>query len=227
MRTGEWKSTSITCSTSAGVRSVTRVRFGIAALFTSTSRPPNASHASSATCSARVEVAEIGGPHLRVGRVRAALLEHLVEPVGAPGDDADGRAALGEDRRERGADARRRAGDEDLRALELHRCSSVARRCDSCSAHEKMPFDIVDASSRGPRAEHLGAHRVHALVVGRGLRGELGEVAGEAEVAGGRELARPVGEPGRAAGERGELRARARPAGAGFRCDGSPSYQPP
>ena len=53
------------------------------------------------------EVAEIGRPHARIGRVRAALLEHLLEPFGAPGDDADGRAALGQDRRERRADARR------------------------------------------------------------------------------------------------------------------------
>src|SRR5213076_2394269 len=66
----------------------------------------------------------------------------------------------GEDRREGGADARRRAGDQDLRAFELH-CPSfglmtiVTARlaaqddfsCDSCCAHEKMPFDIVDASS--------------------------------------------------------------------------------
>ena len=54
-----------------------------------------------------VEVAEVGGPHPRVGRVLAAAVEHLFEAIGAPGDDADGRAALGEDRRERGADARR------------------------------------------------------------------------------------------------------------------------
>ena len=69
-----------------------------------------------------------------------------------------------------------------------------------------MPFDIVDASSLRPGAEHLGAHRVHALVVGRGLRGELGEVAGEAQVARGRDLARPLGQPARAARERRELR---------------------
>ena len=46
-----------------------------------------------------------------------------------------------------------------------------------------MPFDIVDASSRGRGAEHLGAYRVHTLVVGRGLRRELGEVSGQAQVA--------------------------------------------
>ena len=66
---------------------------------------------------------------------------------------------------------------------------------------------------------------MHALVVGRGLRRELGEMAGEAQVAGGgthgafgqaRGATREVGELG---GERG--------AGAGFRCDGLPSYQPP
>ena len=90
-----------------------------------------------------------------------------------------------------------------------------------------MPFDIVDASSRGAGAEHLGARRVHALVVGRGLRRELGEVAGEPQVAGGRELARPVGQPRRRR-RRGRRAPRASAAGgAGLRCDGSPSYQPP
>ena len=98
---------------------------------------------------------------------------------------------------------------------------------DSCSAHEKMPFDIVDASALGPGAEHLGPHRVHALVVGRGLRGELGEVAGEPEVARGRELRARVR---RAASRRRRASASScasAAAGAGFRCDGSPSYQPP
>ena len=90
-----------------------------------------------------------------------------------------------------------------------------------------MPFDIVDASSLRAGAEHLGPHRVHALVVGRGLRRELGEVAGEPEVAGGGELARPFGEAAsrRRRGRRAPRASAA--AGAGLRCDGSPSYQPP
>ena len=40
------------------------------------------------------EIAEVGGPHLRLGRVLAALGEHLAQPLLAAGDDADGRAAL-------------------------------------------------------------------------------------------------------------------------------------
>ena len=90
-----------------------------------------------------------------------------------------------------------------------------------------MPFDIVDASSRGPGAEHLGARRVHALVVGRGLRGELGEMAGEPQVARGRDLARPLGEPAARRRRASRARAASTAGGAGFRCDGSPSYQPP
>ena len=142
MRTGEWKLTFIVSATSASVRSATCTRFGIAALCTTASSPPNASHASSASFSAACEVGEVGRPHARLGRVLPAALEHLFEAVGPAGDDADGRAPLGEDRRERGADARRRAGEEDLRAFELHRCPRLGRlqasdlARDSCSAHE-------------------------------------------------------------------------------------------
>ena len=152
MRTGEWKSTSITCCTSSGVRSVTRVRFGIAALFTSTSRPPNASHASSATCSARARSPR-SAAHICES---AVCLRHCASTSSSRsarrGDDADGRAALGEDRRERRADARRRAGHEDLGAVELH-CDFSS---DSCCAQLKMPFDIVDASRRA-RAPKISA----------------------------------------------------------------------
>ena len=44
--------------------------------------------------------------------------EHFLEPVLAPGDDADGRALLGQHRRERGTDPRRRAGHECDLALQ-------------------------------------------------------------------------------------------------------------
>ena len=53
MRTGAWKFTSMTWATSDGVRRGTGVRFGMPALFTRQSTAPNASHASSTTCSAR------------------------------------------------------------------------------------------------------------------------------------------------------------------------------
>ena len=157
------------------------------------------------------EIAEIGGPHLRVGRVLAALGEHFAQPLLAAGDDADGRAACGEDRRQRGTDARRRAGDEDLGARDLHAdCSpSTVSRSIACSRLVLGPREDALRHRRrffaGAEAEHLRTRLVHALVVGRGLRRELGEVAGEAEVARGRELARPVGQAPGAAGEVGEL----------------------
>ena len=52
IRTGEVKLMRITLSTSSFVSRAIGVRFGIAALFTRQSSPPNASHASSATRSA-------------------------------------------------------------------------------------------------------------------------------------------------------------------------------
>src|SRR3954469_2273318 len=55
----------------------------------------------------------------------------------------------------------------------------------------------------GARAEDLRPHRVRALVGGCGLGREFREVAGEAEITRGRELARPVGETGGAAREIG------------------------
>src|SRR5205807_6873940 len=87
------------------------------------------------------EVAEIGRPHARVRRELPASVEHRFETFGPPGDDADGRTPRGEDRGERGTDSRRRAGHQDLRLFDVHWL------VDSCWAHEKMPLDIVDASS--------------------------------------------------------------------------------
>ena len=68
-----------------------------------------------------------------------------------------------------------------------------------------MPFDIVEASSRARAREHLGARGVHALVVGCGLRGQLGQMPGESEVALGGDFSSALGEPRRTSGERGEL----------------------
>ncbi len=108
------------------------------------------------------EIAEVGRPHARVGRELPASLEHFFQALGPPGDDADGRAPLGEDRCQPGADARRRTGHQDLGALDLHltllpstcvATGPIRVAChassfvDSCSAHEKMPLDIVEASS--------------------------------------------------------------------------------
>src|SRR5207244_4292011 len=73
-----------------------------------------------------LEVAEVGAPHARLGGVVPALLEDLLEAVRAPGDDADGRSPFRELRRERGADPRRRAGDENGRAFDLHSGASLA-----------------------------------------------------------------------------------------------------
>ena len=138
MRTGEWKLTFIVSSTSSNDIRDMCTRFGIAALCTTASSPPNASHASSASFG-RGEIGEVHRPHTRLGASLLAAFEHFFETVGAARDDADGRAALGEDRCERGADTRRRAGQEDLRAFELHRlsfASDTAFSRDSCSAHE-------------------------------------------------------------------------------------------
>ena len=53
-----------------------------------------------------VEVGEVDGPHLRVGRVLADPLEHFGEACFAARADADDRAALGEAFGQRGADTR-------------------------------------------------------------------------------------------------------------------------
>ena len=73
-----------------------------------------------------LEVAQVGAPHARLGRVRQTLLENLREAVRPPGDDADGRTPFRELWRERGADPRRRAGDENGRAFDLHAGASLA-----------------------------------------------------------------------------------------------------
>ena len=52
------------------------------------------------------EVAEIGHPHPRLGRVTATLLEHRFEAIGPARDDADGCSGRRELWRERGTDAR-------------------------------------------------------------------------------------------------------------------------
>ena len=73
-----------------------------------------------------VEVTEVDGPRARLRRVHATLREHLLEPVGAPRHQPDGRAPRRQHRAERGPDARRRAGDDDVGSLDLQR-STLAR----------------------------------------------------------------------------------------------------
>jgi hypothetical protein len=60
--------------------------------------------------------------------VLTALLQYRLEPVGPAGDDADDGTLRRELGRELLADARRRAGDEDALAFDLHDCSLAGRR---------------------------------------------------------------------------------------------------
>ena len=88
---------------------------------------------------------------------------------------------------------------------------------------------MTESSAAVRAGEHLGPGRVHAGVVRRGQRGELGEVAGEPEVAVAAE--RPAPGPGRRAGRRrrpaSAISRASAASGAGLRWAGLPSYQPP
>ena len=68
-----------------------------------------------------VEVGEVDGPGARLRRVDLALFEHVVELVGAPRADPDGRAPLRESDRERGADPRRTARHQHVLAAQVVR----------------------------------------------------------------------------------------------------------
>ena len=210
MRTGESKLTFIVSATSAIVSATCGRRLGIAALCTIASSPPKASHASSASFSAAAR-SERSTAHMRdSGVCFVQQREHFLRTVGAPGDDADGRTPLREDRRERGADTRRRAGEQDLRAFELHRSSfACGRLLASFRATRARPTSRSPSTSSTPLAAHGRRTRrrvPRARPCRRGrLRGQLGEVAGEAQVAGRRDSTHAVGEPARAARERREL----------------------
>ncbi len=104
----------ITDSTMSGVSAKTGLRFGMPALLTSTSIPPSSDEARCANGAMPVEICEIDGPRSRFGGVHAAFLEHRLQPVRASCADTHGRAPLGEALRERGADARRRAGHQHV-----------------------------------------------------------------------------------------------------------------
>ncbi len=117
---------------------------------------------------------------------------------------------------------------EEAPVTRMFACSSFtcSRSADSCSAHEKMPFDIVEASALARVPNTSARTACNALVVGRGLRRELGEVAREPEItpaASSRARSASLSAPPASAASSCASSA----AGAGFRCDGSPSYQPP
>ena len=108
IRMGEKKLTSMVWFTSSTVRSSVCLRLAMAALLTAERVPRFERHRLRP-----LEVAQVGAPHARLGRVRQTLLEDLLEAVRPPGDDPDGRTPFRQLWRERGADPRRRARDEN------------------------------------------------------------------------------------------------------------------
>ena len=112
-RTGDKKLTRLICSTSIqGVVSPSPAMTS-AALFTSTSIAPSSRSARAAKLVDGVELAEVDGPGAAFGLRGAAIGEHGVEEIGAARAYADHGTGRRELARERGADARRRAGYQD------------------------------------------------------------------------------------------------------------------
>ena len=68
-----------------------------------------------------IEIREIDDPHLRVGGVDAAPIEHLGETVFPPRTDGDGGAGGGEAFSNCGTDAGRRPRDEGSTSTNLER----------------------------------------------------------------------------------------------------------
>ena len=110
--------------TSSTVRSSVCLRLAMAALLTRQSSPPNASHASSATASARSRSPRSALHIARLGSMRhdtrsrtfsRRSARRATMPTVAPRSASCGASA--------GADPRRRAGDENGRAFDLHRGS--------------------------------------------------------------------------------------------------------
>src|SRR5205085_12247469 len=93
-----------------------------------------------------LHVTQVGRPHARLGRVLPAVAEDVLEPVGAAGDDADGRALLGEHPSQRGPDARRRARHEERVPLGLHRAASAAPTAFSTAARRSSVVTPMRAS---------------------------------------------------------------------------------
>ena len=84
----------MTASTTSGDSSVTRRRFGIPALFTSTSIAAQLVVGAAGERLDGVEIGQVDRPRAGLGRVLAQALEHVTQTVLAARADADGRAAL-------------------------------------------------------------------------------------------------------------------------------------
>ena len=121
MRTGDVKFTRIVSSTSSGVITCTDPALGDGRVVHQHVEPAERVVDLEGQRRGGVGVAEVAHPHAAVGVMcRGTRASTSASRSAAPGDDADGRAAAREQRRERGADARRRAGDQDRRPLDLH-----------------------------------------------------------------------------------------------------------
>ena len=105
-----------------------------------------------------VEVGEVDRPRARSGACSRQPREHLVEPVGAPRADADGRAACREALGERGADARRRAGDEHVLALQVV-ASSTGDASAPLAAMPLTPESVLLDRPRRDRHRRRAGHR--------------------------------------------------------------------
>ena len=67
----------------------------------------------------RVEIGQVDHPHPAVGRVLHAPVDHLGQPVTAPGADADDGALGGQRLGQAGPDARRAARDQGATPLQV------------------------------------------------------------------------------------------------------------
>ena len=76
--------------------------------------------------------AQLRWPGSSPGDAATQAARTSAKPIGPAGDDADRRAPCGQRRGERRADARRRAGDEDGRALERLQCPHGRTVPDAC-----------------------------------------------------------------------------------------------
>ena len=93
-------------SKSSGLVSRMVPRSVMAAALTSTSTRPNASSALAMTCAAGVDVGEVAGDEMRLAAaLRDVVGDRLAALLVAPDDDEPGRAALGEEPRDRLAQA--------------------------------------------------------------------------------------------------------------------------
>ena len=113
-----------------------------------------------------------------------------------------------------------------IRAALTRPFSSSARR-DSAAAQENTPRAIVDASVAVRRSFTSARASWAALEAGSACAASSARWPASRRSPASRQLAGARGEPSAAAGERRQLGGQLPAAGAGLRCDGSPSYQPP